>query len=787
MKFKDQCFLPKYSAFFIPPFALIILFNFLALGQVPSRMYADFGFDGDKCMEHLEYFSKEPRVIGTKHYNDSVDYIKTQLEQYMNDTDMKTNFTFQQDVVQTNNPATKVGFIITSMITTVIDFKSKVSDAPILIINSHIDSHNVGPSTYDDGINSAIVLEIAHYLSLEEYNYNFDIRLIIMGGEEHGLQGSYAYLNQTPAGYLLNLESMGSSSPFIMPTKAPKSSSTIRALSKVKGTILTSFHNDLIGASFFTSSSDLRNFETKSVTGAELVFLGNPGHYHTKYDAITNRTIKDVYKGGNIVAGFIKNFEPEDDEDQVGFGFCPMCYSCKFKVHLGLQIACAVISVFVLAITFEKKVFFNVSCKILPTFIAVGLLGIAITFDITNENPGTYANQVTLSTLLFTLLFGLLFGLAFSIPVIGDELSNKDFWCFKLVVFTALGLITAHMDLGILSFYIMIETLVSFLFIKWFRVGLMFLYWIFIVPFTYIFVITIRILMGMSTQLAGVIGDILNVMLIFLFAFYISFTILSFCQLPKFELWYFLTASAAAFIIIVTYYNKPLAFSEFYPIKCSYAHYTEINSSDVPVSSTVSVMLDKKDTVVPFFYKYNETGDLIVRKKHLRALVQGTMIEKNATYPNSTIFPIPSIKFEDNNRTMTVSFVDVKKNSVEPAKNSTTSAIRILCPDEEECIEDLEIDRFGINRTTFDTSPSSFLVTGNPNRRAYFFRFIQSISNSSIIFKSKQGMEIDAYVGYQDWTSQLEEFASTFPEYLTQYEKSGTFGDTVYYKKYNVE
>lgn len=66
---------------------------------------------------------------------------------------------------------------------------------PLVHIISHYDSYPGTPGAGDNGAGTAILLEIARYLSTADGIFDCEIRLVFLGAEENGYHGSRAYVD----------------------------------------------------------------------------------------------------------------------------------------------------------------------------------------------------------------------------------------------------------------------------------------------------------------------------------------------------------------------------------------------------------------------------------------------------------------------------------------------------------------------------------------------------------------------------------------------------------------
>lgn len=69
----------------------------------------------------------------------------------------------------------------------------------IVVIGAHLDSHDLGTGANDNGANAAMMIDIARQMHRLEIQPRRTIRFILWNGEEHGLNGSWRYVEKREA------------------------------------------------------------------------------------------------------------------------------------------------------------------------------------------------------------------------------------------------------------------------------------------------------------------------------------------------------------------------------------------------------------------------------------------------------------------------------------------------------------------------------------------------------------------------------------------------------------
>lgn len=139
---------------------------------------------GVEAKEHVDYLSNNigQRVSGTDNELKAKDYIANEFKKYGYQVEEQP-FTFEHK-----------GQTITSH--NIIAYHPEVTSSDQVIVGAHYDSvaDNGSKGADDNASGIGVMLETAHRLF--EQNLNVPVRFIAFGGEEMGLQGSKAYVNQ---------------------------------------------------------------------------------------------------------------------------------------------------------------------------------------------------------------------------------------------------------------------------------------------------------------------------------------------------------------------------------------------------------------------------------------------------------------------------------------------------------------------------------------------------------------------------------------------------------------
>ena len=212
---------------------------------------------------------------------------------------------------------------------------NKNDDKLPVLISAHIDGHNTGPGAYDDAAGIAAMLELMNVICESKVAPKNPVIFLFVGVEEQGgLPGSKLFLqNSLNFSSFLNIESIGTGLPLGVMQKGCGSAAMINALKRTKGLIFATIADDVTQLGLISSTSDTVRFRENGLPGAELLFIGNPTKYHTKFDEIGSKN--HLHLLGNSLYDFINNFDaqsinPRDDMIAIGYSPFVIAVSKKF-------------------------------------------------------------------------------------------------------------------------------------------------------------------------------------------------------------------------------------------------------------------------------------------------------------------------------------------------------------------------------------------------------------------------------------------------------------------------
>jgi hypothetical protein len=176
---------------------------------------------------------------------------------------------------------------------------------------SHYDSVAWGPGGGDDALGTAVVLEAARVLAARP-SPRYSLMLLITDAEEHGLMGARALVDdpevRSRLKTFINLEAIGTSSPFVLFETGPGTSPALRAWAASSrprgGSYMQSVYDALPNDTDFSILKQL-----PGVSGINFAAAGDGYTYHTDRDRADRVTRRVLAQAGRIVLDVVDGLD----------------------------------------------------------------------------------------------------------------------------------------------------------------------------------------------------------------------------------------------------------------------------------------------------------------------------------------------------------------------------------------------------------------------------------------------------------------------------------------------
>ena len=518
--------LSKLQIFFY--FVLVLFsyyfFYFLTKGEIISLYKEDNRYDIEDAFSLWKNLTSEQRLISSDtYYNSYINFIN--LIKNVTKSKINSNIDILIDIqIQDYKNSTYYYSNIHNVIISIIP-KNIPKEKNYLLIASHFDGHNLteGGTAYDDTIHIASIYGAIKALAMNDIKIKQRIDFLIDGCEEFELVGAYNFINllkEKNISYTydyLNLESMGSSSPYMFVIKNLEGSYRIqKALSKTYGTIMLCY-NYIFDLGVIGSGTDHEAFNLMGWKGVVNVFLGEASHYHSIYDKIIPIKSKEHLKiAGYQLFQFILNYENKGyNENGVAYGISPFIIILPSYLIYTFGV---ILFITVYYLLFNKlkgqfkdiiKDIYKFFIILISVFCAFVLQGIIIGIF----NTCSYcANQIFVIFIEFS-------GLCYFL--IGNKIMKiKDWALCRLILNSILMIFLIKTDLSIclliLTFFSLLFYFIKNSKIRW----IILLIQIFALSFN--FSLSISIFMQFTPRLKGIIADISMNFFYFIFAIHVS-------------------------------------------------------------------------------------------------------------------------------------------------------------------------------------------------------------------------------------------------------------------------
>jgi len=327
---------------------LIVVFISLLLLKAPDPLpsgASDKDFSALRAFEHVKKIAQKPHSIGTEEHERVKEYIINEMK----------NLGLRVAVQTTTSVYYKKGLSAGYIHNIIGAYKGTEGNKCVLIVG-HYDSqpHTLGAA--DDGSAVASMLESARALK-QVGSLKNDIVFLFTDGEEAGLFGARAFINENPLkdsiGILLNIEARGSKGPSITYEVSPHNGWIMREYTKsVSYPIAHSIAYEIYN--LLPNGSDFTPFKDAGVSGFNIGYVDDFVNYHSMTDSPENLNLKSLQHQGSYIMGIAKHFgnlnlSNTKSEDVIYFNWIghsliiyPIGYNLFFVITISLLLICLV-------------------------------------------------------------------------------------------------------------------------------------------------------------------------------------------------------------------------------------------------------------------------------------------------------------------------------------------------------------------------------------------------------------------------------------------------------------
>lgn len=235
-------------------------------------------FSAERALLHVQAIGSGPHPVGSARHLEVENYITTTLRQ-IGLTPEVQKATGRDRWMDMPMPLENI----------VAELKGSMPGKSVLLV-AHYDSVSAGPGASDDGAAVATLLETAKILK-SEAPFKRDIVFLFTDGEELGLMGAKAFVDQNPlaknVGLVLNFEARGTSGPVILFETSDQNAWLIDNVSKAAShPVANSLSYEIYKR--LPNDTDLTVFKRAGYQGLNFAFIEGIVNYHRATDTLQN-------------------------------------------------------------------------------------------------------------------------------------------------------------------------------------------------------------------------------------------------------------------------------------------------------------------------------------------------------------------------------------------------------------------------------------------------------------------------------------------------------------------
>ncbi|MEK4146797.1 M28 family peptidase [Robertmurraya sp. FSL W8-0741] len=267
-------------------------------------------FSAERALRYLENFAISPHPVGSPEHERVRDYLVNALEELGLSPEIQT---VADSLFSWGEPFDGIVENILARI-------PGQNSSQAIMLTAHYDSEHNSPGAADDGAAVAAILETVRILQEGEPLKN-DVIILLSDGEELGLLGAQAFVNEHPwvhdIGIVLNFEARGSEGPSVLFETNEHNERLIEEFAKGSShPIAHSFISDLYR--MMPNETDLTLYKSHGMYGLNFAFFEGTYGYHSPEDSIENLSIKSLQHHGENMLELVHHFgnmELEAKED----------------------------------------------------------------------------------------------------------------------------------------------------------------------------------------------------------------------------------------------------------------------------------------------------------------------------------------------------------------------------------------------------------------------------------------------------------------------------------------
>jgi len=266
-------------------------------------------FSAERAMRTLAVIAAKPHPTGTPADDEVREYLVRELEALGFEVDV------QDATALTEVYAKRWGIpVVAAHVRNIVARRLGTERGPALMLMAHYDSRELAPGASDDGYGTATLLETAHALAASP-PLRHDVILLITEGEEQGLLGARAFLDESPiaheVGLVLNFEARGDRGPVMMFQTSEQAGGLIDVLASVAPHVAaTSLSQEVYRR--MPNDTDLTPWLRAGYPAMNFANVDGFGRYHQPTDTVGNADAATLQHHGSYALALTRAFADRD-------------------------------------------------------------------------------------------------------------------------------------------------------------------------------------------------------------------------------------------------------------------------------------------------------------------------------------------------------------------------------------------------------------------------------------------------------------------------------------------
>src|SRR5882724_313858 len=291
------------TGIFILLVLLVLVFFTIHSASPPApvpRTVADTAFSAERAGDYINEIAKSPHGIGTPEHDSVKQYIRSVCDQL----GMQTNIQTATSVHAFRN------IVVAGKVNNIIARIKGTSNTKAVLIMGHYDSQPNTPGAGDDAAAVGAMLETARALKGSPPLQN-DIIFLFTDGEEMGLLGSQAFVNDTSllheVGLVMNFDGRGNAGVSISFEVNPENGWVMNEFAKAAPyPVANSFSYEVYKR--LPNFTDYTVFKAEGITGINSGIVEGFANYHSMTDVPSSLDLGSVQHYGANMLALAKHF-----------------------------------------------------------------------------------------------------------------------------------------------------------------------------------------------------------------------------------------------------------------------------------------------------------------------------------------------------------------------------------------------------------------------------------------------------------------------------------------------